>query len=120
MTTTAQNKFATKRVRKMAREPKGDAPTPSQPAASGDTAPAIAPQATPPTATKPQSKAALVLDLLRRDPGATLDQLVAATGWLPHTTRAALTGIKKKGHALSSAKVDGVRTYRVDPAGAIP
>jgi len=32
-------------------------------------------------------------------------------------TRAALTGIKRKGHVLSSEKVDGVRTYRVAPDG---
>jgi hypothetical protein len=50
--------------------------------------------------------------LLVRDEGATLDQMVAVTGWLPHTTRAALTGLKKKGYALSSDKVEGVRTYR--------
>ena len=34
--------------------------------------------------------------------------------WLPHTTRAALTGLKKKGHAVTSDKVEGrVRIYRV-------
>jgi Protein of unknown function (DUF3489) len=32
--------------------------------------------------------------------------------WLRHTTRAALTGLKKKGYVISSDKVDGVRTYR--------
>ena len=66
---------------------------------------------------KPQTKAARVLDLLRRPDGATLDDLVAETGWLPYTTRAALTGLKKKGHAVTSAKTDGVRRYRV-AAGA--
>ena len=64
------------------------------------------------TAPKRQSKQQLLADLLVRDSGATLDQMIAATGWLPHTTRAALTGLKKKGYALSSDKVDGVRTYR--------
>lgn len=61
---------------------------------------------------KPVSKQHQLAALLVRDEGATLDQMVAATGWLPHTTRAALTGLKKKGYALSSDKVDGVRTYR--------
>lgn len=61
---------------------------------------------------KPASKQRLVANLLLRDSGATLDEMIAATGWLPHTTRAALTGLKKKGYALSSDKVDGVRTYR--------
>ena len=47
--------------------------------------------------TKPVSKISMVADLLRRKGGATLAELVAATGWLPHTTRAALTGLRKKG-----------------------
>lgn len=71
-------------------------------------------------ATRPQppapTKVAAALALLQRDEGATLDQLVAATGWLPHTTRAALTGLKKKGHALTSSKTDGARTYRIATA----
>ena len=121
MTTTAQHSPATiKRARKMAREPEGHAPSSAQPAAPGLDAPHVAPQPAPAPADKPRSKAALVLDLLRRDSGATLEQLVAATGWLPHTTRAALTGIKKKGHALGSDKVDGVRVYRVDATGTLP
>jgi hypothetical protein len=65
----------------------------------------VAPQKAP---NKQQQLAALVV----RDEGATLDQMIAATGWLPHTTRAALTGLKKKGYAISSDKIDGVRTYR--------
>ena len=63
-------------------------------------------------ASKRQTKQQLLADLLARDEGATLDQMIAATAWLPHTTRAALTGLKKKGYSLSSDKVDGVRTYR--------
>ena len=48
-----------------------------------------------------------------RPAGATIDQLVAATGWLPHTTRAALTGLKKKGHVLTSEKrEEQARVYR--------
>ncbi len=50
--------------------------------------------------------------LLLRDEGATLDQMIAATDWLPHTTRAALTSLKKRGFAIDSDKIDGVRTYR--------
>ncbi|GAA4028790.1 hypothetical protein GCM10022281_04840 [Sphingomonas rosea] len=50
--------------------------------------------------------------LLLRDEGATLDQMIETTGWLPHTTRAAMTGLRKKGYVIDSDKVDGVRTYR--------
>ena len=53
-----------------------------------------------------------IASLLVRDEGATLDQMITATGWLPHTARAALTGLRKKGYAIDSDKVDGVRTYR--------
>jgi hypothetical protein len=60
----------------------------------------------------PGSKTDKVIALLQRSDGATLDELVAATGWQPHTTRAALTGLKKKGHVLSSEKIEGVRRYR--------
>jgi hypothetical protein len=62
--------------------------------------------------TKAPSKQQQLAALVVRDEGATLEQMIAATGWLPHTTRAALTGLKKKGYVISSDKVDGVRTYR--------
>ncbi|MEO5586916.1 MAG: recombinase family protein, partial [Novosphingobium sp.] len=47
------------------------------------------------------SKIDQVLALLRREEGATLAELMETTGWLPHTTRAALTGLRKKGHVLA-------------------
>lgn len=50
--------------------------------------------------------------LLLRDEGATLDQMIAATSWLPHTVRASLSGLRKAGYGIDSDKVDGVRTYR--------
>lgn len=89
------------RLRRMARPPYCDAAVASAPAAAAPVA-------------KPQSKSGLVLDLLARPAGATLDQLVSATSWLPHTTRAALTSLKKKGHVLTSDKAEGgQRIYRV-------
>lgn len=50
------------------------------------------------------TKQALVIALLSRPSGATLNDLIAATGWLPHTTRAALTGLRQKGYALTRSK----------------
>lgn len=103
-------KSATKRPRRMAREPRqqqdaqaGD--TPSGAATGGHAKPASTP--------KCSSKNEAVLTLLNRPGGATLDQMVEATGWLPHTTRAVLTGFKKKGHWVTSEKVDGARIYRI-------
>ena len=43
----------------------------------------------------------LLVDLLKREGGATLADIVEATGWLPHTSRAALTGLRKKGHEVA-------------------
>ncbi len=68
-------------------------------------------------ATNPkQSKREQLVKLIKRDSGATLDEMVALTGWLPHSTRAALTGLRKKGHFITSDKVGGVRTYRAAAA----
>jgi hypothetical protein len=47
-----------------------------------------------------------------RDEDATLDAITLATAWLPHTARAALTALKKRGYAISSDKINGVRAYR--------
>jgi hypothetical protein len=69
---------------------------------------------TEPNSTKPSSKSSLVLQMLQRPEGVTIAQIVTATSWLPHTTRAALTGLKKKGHEITSEKVeDEERVYRV-------
>jgi len=62
------------------------------------------------------SKKALVLNLLSRQQGATLAELIDATGWLPHTTRAALTGLRKKGHNLAKGKRGEVTCYTVAKA----
>ena len=77
--------------------------------AAPDTRPPVAPL--PPSLKQP-SKQDKLAAMLVRDEGATLDAMVEATGWLKHTVRAALTGLKKKGFAVSSDKVDGLRAYR--------
>jgi hypothetical protein len=46
------------------------------------------------------SKQAKIIELMKRTKGATLDEMIKATDWLPHTTRAALTGLRKRGFAL--------------------
>jgi hypothetical protein len=64
------------------------------------------------------SKAAKILDLLRRAGGATAKELMKATGWQPHSVRGFLSGTvgKKMGLALTSAKrEDGERSYSVKP-----
>jgi hypothetical protein len=61
------------------------------------------------------TKQALIVTLLQRQQGATLDDLVAATQWLPHTTRAALTGLRKKGFEIAKDKGESGKTvYRIE------
>lgn len=59
------------------------------------------------------TKIGKVIALLERKDGATLDEMIGATGWLPHTTRAALTGLKKKGHTIERAKRGDAACYRI-------
>ncbi len=66
----------------------------------------------PPTAIampREGSKLAAVAGLLRREGGATVDQLADAMGWLPHTTRAALTGLRKRGFGIDRRKAKDER-----------
>jgi hypothetical protein len=71
---------------------------------------------TPPRA---GSKLATVVALLTRPEGASIEALMAATGWLSHTTRAALTGLRKRGMMVIRDKVaNGSSRYRVGEAGA--
>ncbi|BBI21800.1 hypothetical protein EKJ_26470 [Qipengyuania flava] len=66
----------------------------------------------PKTSTAKQTtKTEKVVELLKRSKGASLEELTKATGWLPHTTRAAMTGLRKKGHTVERATIDGVSRY---------
>ena len=65
------------------------------------------------------SKRSQIVALMQRKSGATLDDLVGATGWLLHTTRAALTGLRHSGYELSKSKnKSGKTAYRITQAGA--
>jgi len=76
---------------------------------------AIEPAPVGPSAPRTGSKLARVIELLRRDHGATIDELIAATGWLAHTTRAALTGLRKRGYKVAIGRSDNARGsfYRI-------
>ena len=65
------------------------------------------------------SKLDTLITLLRQPTGASIQELAAATAWQTHSVRGALAGtLKKKGHMVSSAVVDGVRRYRIAEAQA--
>jgi hypothetical protein len=77
--------------------------------------------ATRPGAASPRdgSNLALVIEHLQRADGVTIVELTQATGWLPHTTRAALTGLRKRGYAVIRERVGaGDSVYRISDAFA--
>ena len=60
------------------------------------------------------TKKALLIEMLSGPAGASIDALMGATGWLPHTTRAALTGLRHAGYSIERFKRDdGVSVYRL-------
>jgi hypothetical protein len=80
----------------------------------------VPPNSPPAGAAKPAgfragSKRALILSMLLRKGGASIADLVSATGWLSHTTRAALTGLRKRGYALERSRPEEGKpfVYRV-------
>jgi len=66
--------------------------------------------------TRDDTKQAQLIAMLRRKGGATIAQIVAATGWQPHTVRGAFAGALKKklGLTVTSEKPEGgERVYRI-------
>ena len=64
-------------------------------------------------ASKTPSKQGTLLDLLGQPEGATLNQLMDATGWQAHSVRGFISGFikKKRGLTIVSEKREGVRFY---------
>jgi len=93
----------------------GDAPAKRKRAAADPApAPVERPAATPVVIAPTRvTKRDQVVAILKGAEGASLDELIAATGWLPHTTRAALSGLRKAGMALERSTVEGISRYRI-------
>ncbi len=68
---------------------------------------------TSPAAVRPGTKQALLIDLLKRKKGATIEKIVEALGWLPHTVRAALTRLRQQGFRIERVRENGVSRYRI-------
>lgn len=68
------------------------------------------------TEPSPRGKIGLVVELLRRPDGATIPDMMAATGWQAHSVRGAIAGaIKKKlGLPVISTKSEAGRIYRIE------
>lgn len=60
---------------------------------------------------RPGGKLGAVVDAIAGPTGASLDELVALSGWLPHTTRAAVTRLRQRGHDVTLRTVDGRKAY---------
>ena len=65
--------------------------------------------------TRENSKQAQVIAMLKRPEGATIAQVMEATGWQAHTVRGTFAGAfkKKLGLTITSEKGNGDRIYRV-------
>ena len=68
-----------------------------------------------PRATRADSKQSRLIEMLKRKEGASIEEIVTALGWQPHTVRGAIAGALKKKLGLNviSEKVDGRRVYRI-------
>ena len=85
----------TKRPRRMAREPQAAVQAP---------------------VAKAPSRLNQLQQLLLGETGASIAEMVEATGWQQHSVRGAMAGaLRKRGLAITSNKVDGVRRYRASP-----
>ncbi len=61
----------------------------------------------------PIKKRNALIAMLRRDGGASIEDLSETFGWLPHSTRAMLTGLRKAGHAVERSKQGSVTIYKL-------
>lgn len=76
----------------------------------------------PPSTPRPSPRSALtkkdqLIALLRSRGGVDMAQLTKTLGWLPHTVRAALTGLRKSGFTIQRVvgKAEKAARYRIVP-----
>ncbi len=63
-----------------------------------------------------RSKQEILIEMLRTEGGATIPEIVAATGWQPHSVRGAISGVLKKRLGLkvvSGKESERGRVYRI-------
>ena len=74
------------------------------------------PKTKPAASTKPGTKAQTLIGLLKPKRGATINEMMAATGWQAHSVRGFLAGSLKKRHgreAISEKRDGEPRRYRL-------
>ena len=63
---------------------------------------------------KAERKSDTVTRLLNRKAGATIEDITIATGWQPHSARAFMSGLRKKGHTIiREQRKSGASAYRM-------
>ena len=64
------------------------------------------------------SKLSQVMLMLSRESGSTIEEVSKAMGWLPHTTRATLSGLRKRGIRITRLTCEGERgsSYSIEPS----
>ena len=68
----------------------------------------------PTAAAQPGAKQALLIEMLQTKHGANIDAIVKATGWLPHTGRAMISGLRKAGFKIEVERTEGKKSvYRI-------
>lgn len=86
----------------------------AQPPAASSAGPATS-AATPKILT---GKLASVVEQISQADGATIADLTATSGWQPHTIRAALSRLRRRGHIIIlSTRADGRKAYRLQHEG---
>lgn len=60
------------------------------------------------------TKQELLVEMLSKKSGANIDAIVKATGWLPHTSRAMISNLRKSGQKIETEPgKDGKAIYRI-------
>ncbi len=72
----------------------------------------------PDAAKRPGGKLGLILDRLERKAGATIDELVDATGWQKHSVHGTMSRLRSGGFAIRLEATKGRKAYRLAPAKA--
>jgi hypothetical protein len=70
----------------------------------------------PSAPTRPGGKLGLILDRLEAKPGATIGDLVEATGWQKHSVHGALSRLRTQGFAIRHEVTDGRKAYSLSKA----
>jgi Fic family protein len=72
------------------------------------------------TETPNTTRTAQLHKLLGRKSGATIAQMQTAFGWQPHTARAAISGLRKRGEAVERSDTAKGSVYRIATAADAP